>query len=275
MANPTTNFGWQMPTATDLVTDLPADFEVFGQAVDTALVDLKGGTTGQILSKASNTDLDFAFINPPDQVPLTTKGDLLTFDTADTRLGVGTNGHVLTADSAEATGIKWAAPAGGGAIAYLGQGTMSAAVSATLDSVFSATYRNYLFVFDYESASGSDVRITFRTSGSDNTNANYYSTILFGAGGTSGSSNSASQTTAKIGGGGTTNGGLVTATFFAPFATAQSRISSMGHKDIGSNAEVHVYNAGFTGTTSFDGIKVSTATSSLTGTFRVYGIVNS
>jgi hypothetical protein len=40
MANPTTNFGWQMPTATDLVTDLPADFEVFGQAVDTDFVDL-------------------------------------------------------------------------------------------------------------------------------------------------------------------------------------------------------------------------------------------
>jgi len=52
MANPTTNFGWQMPTSTDLVTDLPADFEVFGQAVDTTLVDLKGGTTGQVLSKA-------------------------------------------------------------------------------------------------------------------------------------------------------------------------------------------------------------------------------
>jgi hypothetical protein len=34
MANPTTNFNWQMPTSTDLVTDLPADFEVFGQAVD-------------------------------------------------------------------------------------------------------------------------------------------------------------------------------------------------------------------------------------------------
>ena len=51
MANPTTNFGWQMPTSTDLVTDLPADFEVFCQAVDTALVDLKGGTTGQVLSK--------------------------------------------------------------------------------------------------------------------------------------------------------------------------------------------------------------------------------
>jgi hypothetical protein len=37
MTNPTKLFGWQMPTATDLVTDLPADFEVFGQAVDTDL----------------------------------------------------------------------------------------------------------------------------------------------------------------------------------------------------------------------------------------------
>ena len=50
-----------MPTSTDLVTDLPADFEVFGQAVDTAMADLKGGTTGQILSKNSNTDMDFVW----------------------------------------------------------------------------------------------------------------------------------------------------------------------------------------------------------------------
>jgi hypothetical protein len=47
-----------MPTATDLVTDLPADFEVFGQAVDSSMADLKGGTSGQVLSKNSNTDMD-------------------------------------------------------------------------------------------------------------------------------------------------------------------------------------------------------------------------
>lgn len=52
-----------MPTSTDLVTDLPADFEVFGQAVDTDFVDLLGGTTGQVLSKTSATDLDFTWIN--------------------------------------------------------------------------------------------------------------------------------------------------------------------------------------------------------------------
>lgn len=51
-----------MPTATDLVTDLPADFEVFGQAVATSMADLLGGSSGYILSKASGTDMDFTWI---------------------------------------------------------------------------------------------------------------------------------------------------------------------------------------------------------------------
>ena len=62
MSNPTTPFSWQMPTATDLVTDLPADFEVFGQAVATSMADLLGGTSGQILAKNSNTDMDFVWV---------------------------------------------------------------------------------------------------------------------------------------------------------------------------------------------------------------------
>jgi hypothetical protein len=76
-----------MPTATDLVTDLPADFEVFGQAVDTALMDLKGGTTGQVLSKASATDMDFTWV-------ATNAGDI-TGVTAGTGIsGGGTSGTV-------------------------------------------------------------------------------------------------------------------------------------------------------------------------------------
>lgn len=55
-----------MPTSSDLVTDLPADFAVFGQAVDTTLAELKGGTTGQVLSKTSNTDMDFTWIAQDD-----------------------------------------------------------------------------------------------------------------------------------------------------------------------------------------------------------------
>jgi hypothetical protein len=118
MANPTTNFGWVMPTATDLVTDLPADFDVFGQAVDTSLADLKGGTTGQVLSKATNADMDFTWVAQDDSNAIQNsivdaKGDIIgaTADNTPARLGVGTNGQVLTADSTAATGLKWAAAA--------------------------------------------------------------------------------------------------------------------------------------------------------------------
>jgi len=66
MANPTTYFGWVMPNSADLVTDLPADFNVFGQGVDTSMQGLLGGTTGQVLSKTSNTNMAFTWIEQDD-----------------------------------------------------------------------------------------------------------------------------------------------------------------------------------------------------------------
>lgn len=76
-----------MPTSTDLVTDLPADFEVFGQAVDTSMADLKGGTSGQILSKASNTDMDFTWITND-------IGDITAVTVSSPLTGGGTSGSV-------------------------------------------------------------------------------------------------------------------------------------------------------------------------------------
>jgi hypothetical protein len=83
MANPTTNFGWVMPTSTDLVTDLPADFAVFGQGVDTTMAELKGGTTGQVLSKTSNTDMDFTWISNTAASSYTAKTAAYTFAAGD------------------------------------------------------------------------------------------------------------------------------------------------------------------------------------------------
>ena len=57
----TTNFGWETPDDTDLVKDGAAAMRTLGGAIDTSLVDLKGGTTGQVLSKNSNTDMDFTW----------------------------------------------------------------------------------------------------------------------------------------------------------------------------------------------------------------------
>jgi len=60
----TTNFGWETPDDTDLVKDGAAAMRTLGNSIDTSFVDLKGGTSGQMLTKASGTDLDFTWVTP-------------------------------------------------------------------------------------------------------------------------------------------------------------------------------------------------------------------
>lgn len=145
MATTTTNFGWDIPQSTDLVKDGATAIAALGQDIDTALVDLKGGTTGQVLAKASNTDLDYSWVAVDPLLILDAKGDLITATAADTpaRLPVGTNGTVLTADSTQGTGLRWATPSGGGKVLQVVQAqtttiTTIASTSFT-DTTLSAT----------------------------------------------------------------------------------------------------------------------------------------
>ena len=113
MAN-TTYFGWETPDDTDLVKDGAAAIRTLGQAIDTSLQDLEGGTTGQVLSKTSNTDMDFTWVTTDDanaiqNAIVDAKGDIIAASANDTpaRLAVGTNDQRLVAASGEATGLKY------------------------------------------------------------------------------------------------------------------------------------------------------------------------
>ena len=89
MANPTTNYGFVLPTPTDLVTDLPADFDVALQGVDTQLKALQPGTTlGDLAYSSASANTN-------------------------TRLAIGSTNDVLTVAGGVPT---WAAPAGGGKV---------------------------------------------------------------------------------------------------------------------------------------------------------------
>ena len=111
MANPTTNYGFVLPTATDLVTDLPADFDVALQGVDTRLKALQPGTTLGDLAYSSATA------------------------NTNTRLGVGSTGQVLTV----ASGVpSWATPASG-AIKQLVNGKTSTGTSTSSTSYVDVT----------------------------------------------------------------------------------------------------------------------------------------
>jgi hypothetical protein len=83
----TPNFNWPVPTSTDLVKDGATAIEALGDSIDASMVDLKGGTSGQILSKNSNTDMDFVWI-------ANDQGDITGVTATSPITGGGTSGAI-------------------------------------------------------------------------------------------------------------------------------------------------------------------------------------
>jgi hypothetical protein len=190
MANPTVPFSWQMPEPTDLVTNLPADFEVFGQAVATDLQYLLGGTTGQVLAKASGTDLDFVWSADAAGMtnPMTTTSDMIYSSSGSTpdRIGIGSNGDVLTVTA----GVPgWATPSSGG-MTLLTTVTLSGA--SVTSSTFSSTGYKRLYMFINQAIASTVGGFRMRING--DTAANYSKQGVSGEGSAVYAAGSNSQT---------------------------------------------------------------------------------
>ena len=277
MAN-TTNFGWETPDDTDLVKDGAAAMRTLGNSIDASFVDLKGGTTGQVLAKASNSDLDFTWATDASGISATifdAKGDLIAATAADTaaRLAVGTNGQVLQADSTTATGLKWATPTGS-AMVFLNKTSFSAVASQTVDNVFSSTYDNYYIIVNITQSSANDVQYCWRTSAPADVTGNYYdnqagyqstaAALDFTA---SGATNG---TLIRLSGG---DGGMGSFTVTDVAAAAMTNLNGTANGVKSNNYFGAAVTSKHVVQTAYAGIKLSVPSGNMSGSITIYGMV--
>lgn len=281
MATTTTNFGWDIPQSTDLVKDGATAIAALGQDIDTALVDLKGGTTGQVLAKASGTDLDFSWVAQDDSNAIQNaivdaKGDLISATAADTpaRLAVGTNGQVLMADSAMSTGLKWATPAAG-ALTKISSASFTAQSSVVVDNCFTTSYKNYVLMWRmFSSGSGATLGFQYRTSAPAT-----YATEYYGAFFSYGRNNSLA-TAGFINGSSATISNYLSGTDF--FSSGTLNITGVGNaterpntfgqnlQEFNGTAAVHASYNNTTG--NYKGFVLQPSSGTITGFYALYGM---
>jgi hypothetical protein len=150
MANPTTNYGFVLPTPSDLVTDLPADFDVALQGVDTRLKALQPGTTLGDLAYSSATA------------------------NTNTRLGIGSTGQVLTV----AGGVpSWASPGGASGPAFRAFRNTSTQTISSSNTWTKVQFNGETFDTDSCFDSTTNYRFTPTTAGYYQINLNVYHSL--------------------------------------------------------------------------------------------------
>ena len=243
MANPTTNYGFVLPTPSDLVTDLPADFDVALQGVDTRLKALQPGTTLGDLAYSSATA------------------------NTNTRLGIGTTGQVLTV----AAGVPSWATVNASALTLIKTQTVGTAVAnVTVTDAFSATYDNYVIQIANvdASANGNEFYLTFGAAAT-----NYYASFYLdrATAGTSLTVRVDNGSKTIIGITGDNNDTSSTIYVRSPFLAARTTISGLHQADQFSGW----FGGQLANTTSYTDFTVAPSGGNITGgTIKVYGYQN-
>ena len=252
MANPTTNYGFVLPTPTDLVTDLPADFDVALQGVDTRLKALQPGTTLGDLAYSSATA------------------------NTNTRLGVGSAGQVLTV----ASGVpSWATPAAAtSGLTLIARTTFSNVASQAFDSVFTSTYTNYLVMVDFIEAAtpGDDFQMQLRYAGPTTQTSLYYgssfSIPFSGAVANTQTNNGGAATLAAITGSTAYNG---SSNIYFNSVGNSSQYPTYHGQHVDSDGNSIVFGGQVNSQRLYTGFLLKSSSSNITGAVSIYGMAKS
>jgi hypothetical protein len=248
----TTNYSWTTPDDTDLVKDGAAAIRSLGTAIDTTVFTNAGAAIAKSIVDA--------------------KGDLIagTADNTVARLAVGANDTILVADSSEATGLKWAIPAGGSAMVLTKAQSFSASSAVNVNDCFSATYKNYLVLINNTAIAGNfDLNFRFRVSATDDSSANYNHWGAYFDGG-SGQPSLGASADSKWDIGNSIGVGFYSLYIHAPFESASKGFEALN----GSTGRYKIKGGNFTASTSFTGFSLLPSSNDMTGTLRVYGLVD-
>jgi hypothetical protein len=241
------NYGWLEPDNTDLVKNGALAIRTLGNAIDTTMATMTPKST------------------------YTAKGSIAAATAASTpaNLSVGTNNHVLSADSTAATGLAWK-QAG---LTLVTSTAFSGATSVAVDNCFTSTYANYLIEIVTTSGSGgaAEIQMRFRTSGTANSSSTYYNSgaaYTYAAGADTAAQNPGNYAFALRTAGSEWCGKL---DIFNPQATQKTWWLGQ-YADTAQNG----YRGGyFNNSTSFDGIQFfNSGGTNIAGTIRIYGVAN-
>jgi hypothetical protein len=240
----------------------PASGDIEGVTAGTGISG--GGTSGTVtITNSMATEID-------------AKGDLIVGTGADAfaRLAVGTNGHTLVADSAETTGLKWAA-ASSGAMTKITTATFSASGAADIDSVFTSSYNNYLVVMNYMFANVAalDLELQFKYGATVSTSGyycgNYEVTAAGGAGAASTNNAAQIRVSNATGSTGSRGGGFF---YVRTVGGSSAQLQISGQYYVASATSAYTFSADMGSAQSWSGMRFKASGGDLSGEITVFGL---